>query len=176
MKKFIDALKKSLLYKKFLVSIENLKTYYLSLSAREQNFLTVAFVVVILFVFILIFSSVIKLKNNFDNDVIINKKLLLEVNNLSSSYKQIMLLTPNTFTEATNERISADVRDVLHVKNADITVDNQVVSINIDNVEFNLLMIFLDEVRKSYGLFPIKLKIAKQSMSGFVACNIILKR
>lgn len=174
--KIINFLKNSLVYKKLLLNIDILKTYYFKLSKREQSFLFAALVFIIFILFIIIILSMIKIKNNFDNDIVNNKKLLLEVNNLASSYKQITLLMPNTYTEPTNEKISADINDVLHIKNADIRVDNQVVTINIDNVEFNLLIIFLDEMRKSYGLFPSKLKIAKQSKSGFVACNIILKR
>ena len=63
------------------------------------------------------------------------------------------------------------MQQILKVKDPNISVDSGVLTISAQNVTFNDVTLFMEQLRNSYALFPQKLTITRSVTSGYVTLN-----
>ena len=144
------------------------QNYWIKLSEREQWIVKAGGVGLVLMFLFLIMNSMFglegSLKNSIRNDSIdlANAKILnLKMQDLSS-------ITANEFTSVSSEKIKGDVTQLFAVKDPDVVLNDDTLIITISGTKFDLVMLFLDQLRQSYGIYPDKMKIYRGAQSGLV--------
>lgn len=143
--------------------------YWLRLSSREQNLLMGAGIIIVATLIFSILSSVVALEQNLRQEYVQSQQYRLDAETMAKQYKNLNSITSNDFSSVNGDKIKGDVSQALNVKNADVLISNNTLTINVANAKFGDVILLLDQLRKSYGLFPDKLKITRLSQSGFVA-------
>ena len=85
------------------------------------------------------------------------------------SYKNVKSVEANTFNAVTTDQIKGDVAQVLQTKEPNILIQDGQMTISVPNAQFVQVMTLLDQLRRSYAIFPSQLTITRQSRSGFVS-------
>jgi len=90
---------------------------------------------------------------------------------LKKEYSDLGMITANQFNEVSLPRIEGDVKQTLRVDNANILLQDNLLVIKANNVLFDSVILLLDQFRKSYGIYPSKLKIT-QTGARYVDLNV----
>ena len=141
------------------------------LQLREQRMLGGLAALVLVATIYLIGSSLMDLQHDLDKSVANLNKFTLFSKQAANTYKQINKVAANSFNPVNLEQIKADVAQVLEVKNPDILIQDGQMTLNIPNAQFVQLMLLLDQLRRSYAIFPSQVTITRQSHAGFVSFN-----
>ena len=147
------------------------RDYWLRLSQRDQQVLIIVGAIVVLMMIILVISSAISFKNSLKADYTMLSARRMDSQLIAKQYKDLSQITPNDFSSVNSDRIKGDAQQILDTKDSEIIFADNTLSIKAANVKFESLMLFLDQLRKSYGLFPAKLKITRLGSAGYVAFN-----
>jgi type II secretory pathway component PulM len=136
------------------------------LQPREQKLVGGLGVCLILTMLFLMVTGLIAYKARVD----------MAVKNLNSFVifsKQAALksVEANTFTSVSSDQIKGDVTQVLQTKDPDILIQDGQMTITVPNAQFSQVMTLLDQMRRSYAIFPSQLNITKQSRAGYVSFN-----
>lgn len=158
----------SLAIEKVLPYLKVIKDYWLKLSEREQLIVKFGAVSLGLMFLFLIASSMFRLEDNLKESIRINSTNLGNAKILNLQVQDLSTMTANEFTSVTAEKIKDDITQLFSVKAPDVAINDNTLIINIPGVKFDLVMLFLDQMRKSYGIFPDKLKIYRANQSGLV--------
>ncbi len=155
-----------------ILRLQPIKEYWVKLSNRDQQILIGVGVIVAVMFIVLIISSAIQFKTSLQNDnsILIEQKIDSAI--IASQYKDLSDTTPNDFSTANSDRIKGDATQILDVKEAEIILADNNLKINAKNVKFEKIMQFLDQLRKSYGLFPSTLTITRASQSGYADLKV----
>ena len=159
----------SRLVKRIEPQITIVKAKWRQLQPREQQ-LVVAMVAFISFV--ILYSAVtglIKLKNNVVTQVNNLSQFTVYSQQAAATYKVVKKIEANSFNTVSSDQIKGDITQVLQIKDPDILIQNGQLTINVPNAQFSQVMILLDQLRKSYALFPGQVSITRQTQSGFVS-------
>ena len=89
---------------------------------------------------------------------------------IKNQYSALSKITANEFSDVSLQRIQGDVTQALSINTPDVTLQDNLLIIKADNVLFESAILLIEQLRKSYGIFPSKLKIT-QSRSGYVNFN-----
>lgn len=151
--------------------LQALHAKWLQLQPREQRLLLA---MTVLLSIVVIFSAV-------SGVIAYQQKLVKEVSNLNNftmysrqaaiRYKNLNKVEANTFNQVDLEQIKGDVAQIFQVDNPDILIQDGQMTINIPNAQFDQVMVLLDQLRRSYAIFPSQVLIARQSRAGFVSFN-----
>lgn len=128
----------------------------------------------ILLVFMLLFMMINRLKAyKGDLDVAVQglNSFVAFSKEAAANYKIIQNVEANSFNAVSTEQIKGDITQVLQVKEPDILIQDGQMTINVPNAQFNQVMTLLDQLRRSYAIFPSQLTITRQSRAGFVSFN-----
>lgn len=164
----IKAEVKVLAINKLLPLIDSTTNYWKHLSEREQWIIKIGGGIITITLIFLIISSAIDFKNNLANTVTTNNAMLANTKTLANQLKDLRENSPNNFTTVAADKIKDDVKQIFAIKNPNIAFADKILTIQIPEVKFELVMLFLDQLRKSYGIYPTQLKITRSSQSGFV--------
>lgn len=148
--------------------LKDAKNYWVQLSEREQLIVKVGAVSLGLMFLFLLTSSMFSLEGNLKESIRTNS---IDLNNgkmLNLKMQDLSTITANEFTGVTAEKVKGDITQLFVVKEPDVALNDNTLIINIPGVKFDLVLLFLDQMRKSYGVFPDKLKIYRSSQSGMV--------
>jgi type II secretory pathway component PulM len=151
--------------------LNNVVAYWMRLSSREQQLLGISSILIVLFIIFSIIGSAIDLSNNLEKNYIQYEWYQLNAQSMAKEYKQLNQITSNELSQVTREKVKEDIIQVLDVKNPDVIIADNMITINIANAKFELVILLLEQLRKSYGLFPTKLKFTRLLQSGFIAFN-----
>ena len=143
--------------------------YFKHLTPREQQILGIGGILLGIMLVFLIVNWAIDFQKNLQKDYEYMQTYWLDSEELIKEYKEIVKLTPNEFSKVKLEQIKGDVALALSVKEPDVTLNENKLNINVPNAPFAGVMILLNQFRKSYGIFPDKLKITRLSNSGYVS-------
>ncbi len=160
------------MYAELKKRLEPLKEYWLRLSQRDQQILTVVFILSVIVLIYTLFNSALMYRNKLIAEVEQSKLQYEESINIIRDYKRFNRTIPNDFSTPNTDVIKTDAEQILAEKDVEVTLIDSVLNIKSNNVEFDNVISFLEQLRKSYGLFPIKLKITRLPVSGFVAVSI----
>jgi type II secretory pathway component PulM len=142
-----------------------------TLSLREKRLLGGLAAICSIMVMFSIISGAISWANNLEvrYDKLQEFKLTSEF--LKKEYSDLSMVTANEFSAVDLARIQGDIKDGLHVNNANVVLQDNLLVIKADNVLFDSVILLLDQLRKSYGIYPSKLKIT-QSGARYVDLNV----
>ncbi len=157
-------------FKKTIIYIQPVISYWQKLSEREKKLLTLIGILLIFIISFFIISGIITWTNNLTKVYISKQKYMLEAGAISKQYKDIMQTSSNEFSVVKTEQIKNDLINLLDNKNPYVTLENNNLTINLDSAKFDSVMLLLDQLRKTYGIFPNTLKFTKIS-SGYVSFN-----
>ena len=164
-------LKKSEKYKKFMrelqIKIQPLMGRWIRFTPREKQLVFAVILAGGIFILLSIVSSVMDITDKVNRNYTLMQDYKLSSTILNQEYKELSLTTANTFSTVSLARIQDDVSQALEVKTPDVSIQDTTLTIKADNVLFNSVVLFLEQLRKSYGIFPNKLTMT-QSRSGYI--------
>ena len=160
------------LYSKFKKQLEPLKEYWLRLSQRDQQILIIILIMLILTIVYFMIYGAVAYRDKLTKESILNQQQYEESVILAREYKYIKRISVLDYHTPNSDIIKQDVMQILDVKDADVTVTDNILNIKANNVSFDNVILFLEQLRKEYGMFPMSLKISKLPVSGEVALNI----
>ncbi len=160
------------LLKEANIRLKPVYAYWEKLSDREKQLVTILGGVIGLFILVSIFSSAISFRKALEARDMQLERYKMEALVMYKEYRDLSSISANQFSSANADQIKADISEVLDVKNPNVVVQDNVLSIDVDNADFKSIMLFLDQMRNSYGLFPDKLKITRLSKSGYASFSV----
>lgn len=141
------------------------------LQPREQKLVGGLGIFLVLSMIFLIVNGLITYKNNVAIMVENLNRVTVFSKQAAINYKNIKSVEANTFNSVTTDQIKGDVSQVLQTKEPNILIQDGQMTISVPNAQFNQVMTLLDQLRRSYAIFPSQLTITRQSRSGFVSFN-----
>ena len=149
-----------------------IKAYWQRLTGRDQQILIIAGVFLGILLVAFIISSAIGFTNSLKSDYTTISQQRIDAQIIARQFKDLSLTTPNDFSSVNSERVKGDAAQTLAIKDTDVIIADNTLTVKANNVKFEAAMSFLDQLRRSYGLFPDKLKITRLSQSGYVALSV----
>lgn len=160
---------KTSIISKLTPTLDSASDYWKHLSEREQWIIKIGGVLVAFALLFFIIGTAMDIEDNLGNDIVVNDVALANARVLASQLKDLSQITPNDFTSVNTDRIKGDIIQLFDIKNPDVALIDKTLTIKMPDVKFDLVMLFLDQLRKSYGIYPSKLKITRSSTPGFVS-------
>lgn len=149
--------------------LKPLKAYWITLSSREQKLLMSGGIVLVVVIAFMGITSAIELQSDLQKQYLKNAQYHFNAEVMSKEYRDLISITSNDFSSVNSEKIKGDVNNALGNVTFDVILSDNTLIINVAEAPFENSLLLLDQLRRSYGLFPIKLKMTRLSKSGFVA-------
>ncbi|MFN8770238.1 MAG: type II secretion system protein GspM [Neisseriaceae bacterium] len=143
---------------------------WVRLTQREKQLLIILSGVIVAFILFSIISAAINIDTQLNKRYDILQAYKLDAQSIQNELKILSKTTANEFSTVSLTRVQGDVTQALGVTNPDVILQDNILTIKADNVSFESVILLLEQLRKSYGVFPTKLKIT-QSRSGYVNFN-----
>ena len=160
-----------------------MKDWWNNLQSREQNYVLIAGIVVILFLFYsLTWSPLVKARDNKRQQVENNQQLLSWMVSKSSEVKQLKLTNPNLLKSDSKRSILAIVDSLanrlgLRAAIRQIQPDGpHAATIWIDEISFDALATMLGQLDKNSNVKVREASITKLDQPGVVKARVLLKR
>ncbi len=152
------------------IKLQPLINRWTKFTPREKQLLLVISAIFSLFIIFSIIGSCIDLTNRVYNKYATLQSYKISAKMLNKEFNDLNQVSTNTYSEVSVSRIQGDVSQALSIQTPTITIQDNLLTIKADNVLFEPVILLLEQLRKSYGIFPNKLKIT-QSKSGYVTLN-----
>lgn len=140
---------------------------------RERYLIVVMSIILLLSLIYFIISGIISYKNNLDVTVSNLNKTVLYTEQAKYQIKKISKVDVNKFNPVTSEQIKSDIKQVAQIESPVVLIQDEQLSINLTNTQFSLAMMLLEQLHRSYGIFPDQVNITKQSQAGYVNMNAV---
>ena len=140
-------------------------TRWIQFSTREKQLLIVSFVVIGIFIFISIIDASVGFLHNINQRYIVLQNSTSVAQALKVEYKTLLTINNNEFNTVDLAKIQGDVKNALNIDNSEITFQDNMLIIVAKNVSLQATILLLEQLRKSYGIFPDKVKFIKTSPS-----------
>ena len=159
-------------YEDFKKKLEPIKEYWLRLSQRDQQILIIVFVISLIVAVYMLFNNAINYRNKLIKELENSRLQYEESISISKDYKKFSKIIPNDFSTPNSDVIKQDAQQVLLARDAEVTITDGILNVKSSEVKFDNVVSFLDQLRRGYGLFPVKMKITRLSVTGYVAISI----
>lgn len=163
------------LKKQLMPKLQLLINRWQLLQVREQQLLMLMAAVAVLSIVFYCVTGVIKYNEKITRDVVNLNQFQLFSKQAANSYKVLSKVQANTFNQVNLVQAKADVIQVLQVKDPDILIQDDQMTISVPNVHYNQVVILLEQFRRSYALFPSQVNIIRQSKAGYVSFNAVFE-
>ena len=150
-----------------------LVTRWQLLQTREQQLLIAMAVFIVASVVFYSVTGLMKYNNRLSRDVENLNQFTLFSKQAANWYKVLNKVQANTFNQVNLTQAKADVAQILQVKDPDILIQDDQMTINVPNVQYNQVVTLLEQFRRSDALFPTQVNIIRQSKAGYVSFNAI---
>lgn len=151
--------------------IKILKDRWTQLLPRERLMLIIMGVFLVVALLFYTVTGLISYKQKLLRDVDGLNQFMLYAEQSKTTFKKLSKIDANKITTPTIDQIKSDIKQILQIDNPDVNLQDGQLVVNIPNAKFSDVMTFLDQLRRSYGLFPEQLNIVRQSKSGYVSFN-----
>ncbi|MBP9743562.1 MAG: type II secretion system protein M [Burkholderiales bacterium] len=148
------------------------KDYWKRQTQRDQQILLIVAALIGAMLVLFIISSAIDFKNDLKTEYTLMAQQRMDAQIIAKQYKELSQITPNDFNSVNSEKIKGDAKQVLGEGNTEVIFADNILTVKKQNVKFDAVVQFLDQLRKSYGLFPDKLNITRSSQVGYVAFSV----
>ncbi len=149
--------------------------YYQHLNEREKQIVFFGGIIAILFVFYLLITGAYSFQSRLEKEYMVIQTYRADVEYLSKLYKDINSITPNEFSPVTADAIKGDLASISPDNAPNIEQIGDTIAITISQAKFSDVMDAINQLRKSYGIFPEKVKMVRLSESGYISCRILFK-
>ncbi|MCC2625658.1 MAG: hypothetical protein K0R14_1531 [Burkholderiales bacterium] len=149
--------------------------YYQRLNEREKQIVFFGGILVILMAFYLLISAAYSFQSRLEKEYMVIQTFRADVEYLSKLYKDINNLTPNEFSPVSADTIKGDLASISTDTPPNVEQIGDTIAITISQAKFSDVMDTLNQMRKSYGIFPEKVKMVRLSESGYISCRILFK-
>ena len=160
-----------------------MKEWWENLQAREQNFVLLAGVVVIAFLFYLLaWSPLVQARDNKRQKVESSKQLLTWMATKSSEVKQLKLTNPNLLRSDSKRSLLAIVDGTakqLGLRNSIKRIEPDgphVATVWIDEMNFDALISMLGQLDKRNNLKVKEVDVTRLEQPGIVKAKLVFKR
>ncbi|MDQ5920945.1 MAG: hypothetical protein QG673_1001 [Pseudomonadota bacterium] len=157
--------------KHLLSYLEPVKAYWDRQTQRDQQILIGVAAITGVMLVILIISMAVGFKNNLKSDYTLMAEQRIDAQIIAKQYKDLLHTTPNDFSSVNSDRIKGDAKQIMQGEAEVIFADNTL-TVKQQNVKFDLAVQFLDQLRRSYGLFPDRLRITRAAQAGYVTLSV----
>lgn len=148
--------------------------YYNRLNEREKQIVMFGGIFAVIIVFYLIISAGYDFESSLQKDYTLIQTYQADAEYLIKDYRDIVQLTPNEFNSVDVDRIKKDLAQITD-EDPDVGQSAGILTVKVSQAKFSDLMNILNQFRKSYGIFPLKLKITRLSQSGYVSFSASFK-
>lgn len=148
--------------------------YYNHLNEREKQIIFFGFIFLILMSFYLFINTAYNFQTSLEKDYSIIQTYKADTEYLGKIYKDISQQTPNEYSSISAEKIKGDFTSIAKDP-PDVGQIGDILTINISHAKFSDIMNVLNQSRKTYGIFPYKLRITRLSEAGYVSFSASFK-
>jgi type II secretory pathway component PulM len=142
--------------------------FWAKLTEREKLLVGVMGAGVVTFILVSCLSAAITLVGNLQLTATELKADNIQARSMSKIYNSLLKISGNEFSQVKLSRVKEDITQILNNKNPDAIMQDNILTIKVDNVIFESSILFVDQMRKSYGLFPETLVIMTAFNPGYV--------
>ncbi len=135
------------------------KVYYFNLTKREQILVGIMLSFVLTLLLMLVVNNFSNLMIRAQQEHMILQSQKFEASNINKNYKNLLNLSANEFNIIKIDKIKEDITQILKINNPDIAKQDDLLTIKLNNITFESALLFLDQLRKSYGLFPTSMSM-----------------
>lgn len=164
---FIDKEKLAKLTEKIKQKTQPIVDRWVKFTPQEKQLVSILAMAIGIFIMFSLIGTAIDITNKIHDRYTILEAYTLDTQSAQQEFKDLSKITANEFSTISLSRIQGDVMQALGTKDPDVTLQDNLLIITSDNVLFDKVIPLLDQLRKSYGIFPNKLKMT-QSKSGYV--------
>lgn len=154
---------------KFQPQLAKIYVWWNQLQPREQKLVGGLGLFLVLSILFLGINGLISYKSRVAEIVESLNRYTVFAKQAAVNYKNIKSVEANSFNSVSTEQIKGDVAQVLQTKEPNVLIQDGQMTISVPNAEFTQVMTLLDQLRRSYAIFPSQLTITRQSRSGFVS-------
>ncbi|MBY0379995.1 MAG: hypothetical protein K2P99_06315 [Burkholderiales bacterium] len=140
---------------------------WLQFTTREKQLIITLLVAISGFFIFSLISWAFDVSNNLSEQYKTIQAYQISAQSIKNQYSTLSKITANQFSNIGLQRIKGDVTQALSINTPDVTLQDNLLIIKADNVLLQSAILLMEQLRKSYGIFPSKLKII-QSKSGHV--------
>ncbi len=156
---------------KLAPKLDSLADYWKHLSEREQWLIKIGGILIAIAFAFFVIGMAMDLQSHLENDISTTELSLASTKSIAFQLKDLSQISANDYTTISADKVKGDITQLFGIKNPDVASADKAITVQIPDAKFELVMLFLDQLRKSYGVFPSHLKITRSSQPGFVSFN-----
>jgi type II secretory pathway component PulM len=142
--------------------------YYNRLNEREKQIVFLGLILLILMFVYLFISGAYSFQTSLEKDYTVIQTYRADAQYLGKIYKDINQFTPNEFSDVSADRLKGDFTSIAKDP-PDVQQIGDNITINVSQAKFSDIMNVLNQSRKTYGIFPSKLRVTRLSEAGYVS-------
>ncbi len=162
-----------LLKVKFKPQINNLTNKWNQLQDRERILVGLMVASLVCSLLYISVDSIVKYKASLQREVVSLNEFVLYANQASVEFKNLSKLEAKSSMPPSVAQVESDVIQITSIEHPSVNLQDGQLAINIPEVQFNQVMMLLDQLRRSYGLFPDQLTIARKDKDGIVSLSAL---
>lgn len=162
--------KLSVQLKPYLVQAEN---KFRALSYREKVIIIIGLVIIMLYLLFSGVSIIVKYRYNLQNKVNNLNSISASVDQIANRYKLLKNIHPNATNKIDINNLKQEVKTSLQTDRVDIDVQDNQIIISSSMVAFEKVVLLLEQLKKSYNVFPEKASFVK-TKSGMVTFSFTI--
>lgn len=151
------------------------RDYWLQLTDREKFIIKFGGIILGASLAFVVASWMYNLEDSLKTQIAQNSVDLANAKILKLKMQNLDTITANDYTPISIDKIRAEVTGLFKIKDPDVRLDGENLIITLDNVKFDLTMLFLEQMRNSYGVFPDKLRIYRAASPGLVDFYVVFQ-
>jgi type II secretory pathway component PulM len=161
-------------------AISKLKPYYekaeyrfKALTYREKVIVIALAVFTALYIVFISINAIIKYRYSLQNQVNNLKVLSVSVDQIANEYKVLKNVQPNSTNKIDINNLKQEIKTELQVNTVDVDVQENQIIISGSMVSFEKVILLLEQLKKSYNVFPEKANFVK-AKSGMVSFSFTI--
>lgn len=152
---------------------DNLENRFKMLSYREKIIVAAMGILIVCYLIFVSISSIITYRNNLQNTVNNLNTISVSVDQIANRYKSLKNIQPNTTNKIELNNLKQEIKTALQVNNVDVDVQDNQITISGSMVSFEKVILLMEQLKKSYNVFPDKASFVK-AKSGMVSFSFTI--
>lgn len=152
---------------------DNLENRFKMLSYREKIIVAGMGILIVCYLIFVSISSIITYRNNLQNTVNNLNTISVSVDQIANRYKSLKNIQPNTTNKIELNNLKQEIKTALQVNNVDVDVQDNQITISGSMVSFEKVILLMEQLKKSYNVFPDKASFVK-AKSGMISFSFTI--
>jgi type II secretory pathway component PulM len=162
------------------VTLGKIKPYYekaeykfKALSYREKIIVVSMAIFIALYIVLTSIHAIVKYRYSLQNQVNNLKVISVSVDQIANKYKVLKNVQPNSTNKIDINNLKQEIKTALQVNSVDVDVQDNQIIISGSMVSFEKVILLLEQLKKSYNVFPEKASFIK-AKSGMVSFSFTI--